>query len=156
MGATVGSSGRFTLQNVPAGDLTLQFTGSGVNAAIMIAGVADREQIRITINVNGGSASVDDNERDTPDNRAQVEGRIVSVNCAANPATLVVGQTSQIIVLIPAGTPIRHGGTAVACSQLLAGVRVHVKGTKNGLERDGERDRASKTIQDRALNRRRP
>ena len=34
MSATVASSGRFTLQNVPSGDLTLQFTGSGVNARI--------------------------------------------------------------------------------------------------------------------------
>lgn len=132
MSATVASSGRFTLQNVPSGDLTLQFTGSGVNARITISGVADREQIRITINVNGNSASVDDNVRETSDNRAQVEGRIVSVTCAANPATLVVGQTSPITVLIPAGTPIRHDGTAVACSQLLVGALVHVKGTKNG------------------------
>src|SRR3989442_531265 len=132
MSATVASSGRFTLQNVPSGDLTLQFTGSGVNARITISGVADREQIRITINVNDNSASVDDNVRETSDNRAQVEGRIVSVTCAANPATLVVGQTSPITVLIPAGTPIRHDGTAVACSQLLVGALVHVKGTKNG------------------------
>ena len=132
MSATVASSGRFTLQNVPSGDLALQFTGSGVNARITINGVADREQIRITVNVNGSSATVDDNERETPDNRAQVEGRIVSVNCAANPATLVVGRTSQITVLVPAGTPIRHDGTAVGCSQLLVGALVEVKGTKNG------------------------
>jgi len=82
--------------------------------------------------VNGNSATLDDNERETPDNRAKVEGRIVSVNCAANPATLVVGRTSQITVLLPAGTPIRHDGTAVTCSQLLVGALVEVKGTKNG------------------------
>jgi hypothetical protein len=132
MSATVGSSGRFTFQNVPSGDVALQFTGSGVNARIMISGVADREQIRITINVNGNSATLDDNERETPDNRAKVEGRIVSVNCAANAATLVVGRTSQITVLVPAGTPIRHDGTAITCSQLLVGALVEVKGTKNG------------------------
>jgi hypothetical protein len=86
----------------------------------------------MTINVSGSSATVEDNERETPDNRAQVEGRLVSVNCAANPATLVVGRTSQITVLVPAGTPIRHGDTAVTCSQLLVGASVHVKGTKNG------------------------
>lgn len=132
MSATVGSSGRFAFQNVPSGDVALQFTGSGVNARIMIRSVADREQIRLTINVNGNSATLDDNERETPDNRAKVEGRIVSVNCAANPATLVVGRTSQITVLVPAGTPIRHDGTAVACSQLLVGALVEVRGAKNG------------------------
>jgi len=132
MSATVASSGLFSLQNVPSGDLTLQFTGSSVNARIIITGVADRERIRVTINVNGNSATVDDNERETPDNRARVEGRIVSVTCAANPATLVVGRTSQITVLVPAGTPIRHGGTAVACAQLLVGAQVEVKGTTNG------------------------
>jgi hypothetical protein len=131
MSATV-SSGRFTLQNVPSGDQTLQLTGSGVNARITLSGIADREQIHLTINVNGSSASVDDDDRETPDNRAQVEGRIVSVNCAANPATLVVGRTSQITVLIPAGTPIRHGGTTVACSQLMVGASVHVKGARTG------------------------
>jgi hypothetical protein len=132
MSAGVDASGRFTLENVPSGDLTLAFSGNGVNARVTVVGVADRQQVHITVNVNGNSASIDDDERETPDNRAQLEGVIVSLNCSANPATFLVGHTTQTTVLIPAGTPIRHGNTSLTCSQLMVGGRVHVSGTKNG------------------------
>jgi len=132
MSAAIDASGHFTLQNVPSGDLTLAFTGNAVNAQVTVAGVADRQQVHITVSVSGNSASIDDDERETPDNRAQLEGVVVSLNCSANPATLLVGHTTQTTVLIPAGTPIRHGNTSLTCSQLMVGGRVHISGTKSG------------------------
>jgi hypothetical protein len=113
--ATLDGSGHFMLQNVPSGDLTLAFSGNGHDARVTITGVADREQIHITVNLGSNSADIDDNERERPDHGAEVEGRM-----------------TQTTVLIPVGTPIRHGGTALTCAQLTVGLRVHVKGTKNG------------------------
>ena len=130
--ATIDASGRFTLQNVPSGDLTLAFSGSGHDARITITGVGDREQIRITVNLGANGADLDDDEREKADHGAEVEGRIVSVSCGAASSSMVVGQMTQTMVLIPAGITIRHGDTALSCSQLTVGLRVHVKGVKNG------------------------
>ena len=129
---TVDGSGHFTLQNLPPGDLTIAFSGNGHEARIVITEVTDREEIHITVNLGGSSADIDEDERETPDNRAQLEGRIVSINCGATPPTMVVGHLTQITVLMPPGTPIRHGGDSLTCSQLTVGLRVHVKGTKSG------------------------
>src|SRR5262249_5811316 len=60
MSAAIDASGHFTLQNVPSGDLTLAFTGNAVNAQVTVAGVADRQQVHITVSVSGNSASIDD------------------------------------------------------------------------------------------------
>src|SRR5215510_10434135 len=39
--ATVDGAGRFVLQNVPSGDLTLSFSGGGHDARVAISGVVD-------------------------------------------------------------------------------------------------------------------
>lgn len=127
--ATVDGGGNFTLNNVPAGDVTLSFSGSGANAFITITGVSVREQIHITVNVHGATADLDDDEREEADSRAEVEGTIVSIN--ASTRTLVVGRR-QTAVSVPAGTPIHHGGTAVDFSQLVVGDRVHIQAMKSG------------------------
>jgi hypothetical protein len=129
--ATVDGSGHFTL-NAPSGDLTLAFSGNGIDAQLTLSGVADREQIRISVNLNGHNADLDDNERETPDRRAEVEGSIVSIACGDSSSTLVIGRMMQTTVIIPAGTPIRHDGGTLTCAQLVAGMRAHVKGMKNG------------------------
>jgi Domain of unknown function (DUF5666) len=124
--ATVDGGGNFTLNNVPAGDVTLSF---GAGATVTITGVSEREQIHITVEVHGGAADLDDDERETSDSRAEVEGPIVSINAGAR--TLVVGRR-QTSVLVPAGTPIHHGGTAIDFSQLAVGDRVHIHATRTG------------------------
>jgi uncharacterized protein DUF5666 len=129
---TVDAAGRFVLQNVPSGDLTLSFSGSGHDARVAISGVVDGEQIHLTINLGGNTADVDEDQRERADHGSEVEGRIVSVTCGASSSTIVVGHMMQITIIVPAGTPIHHGNTAVSCAQLTPGLRIHVKGTKNG------------------------
>ncbi len=119
-----GADGRFVLQNVPPGTITLQISGNGVLAQVTVADVELDERVRLTVRVNGGSAEIEDEEQ-VSDTRAEVEGRITAVNGNA----LTVG-TRQVIV--PAGTPIRHGGTARAFADLVPGVRVHIKATRAG------------------------
>lgn len=127
MTTTVDGSGRFTLQNVPSGDQTLVFTGNGVSARLTIPGVGDHETIQVSVNVSGSSADIDEDEREDASHHGELEGRIASINAAAG--TFVV---RGVTVTVPMGTPVHHGGTAVALSSLVAGERVHVKGTMTG------------------------
>src|SRR5262249_37358320 len=126
--ATV-NGGTFTLQSVPPGDVTLVFSGGGVNAQLVITGVTAQEQIRITVNLHGTTADVDDDEREKPDNSAEIEGKIVMINATAR--TLVVGSHNKT-VSVPSGTPIHHGGTAIVFSALVVGERGHIKATMRG------------------------
>jgi hypothetical protein len=125
MTTNVDGSGRFTLRNVPSGDQTLVFSSNGVNAQLVIAGVADHEQIQISVALSGSTAALDENERDEANNQAELEGRLTAINAAAR--TFVV---AGVTVTVPTGTPVRHGDTAVALSALVVGERVHVHGTK--------------------------
>jgi hypothetical protein len=127
--AMVDGRGNFTLTNVPAGDVTLSFSGTGVNARITITGVSEHEQIRLTVNVHGTTAELDENERENNDSRAEIEGTIVSINASAR--TLVVGR-HQTTVSVPTGIPIHHGRAALAFSGLVVGDRARIHATRNG------------------------
>lgn len=125
--ATVDAGGNFTLEHVPAGDDELEFEGVEIHARIRLEGVAEREEIRLRIVVSGATVDVESNERHTPDNRVELEGKVTDVNVAAR--TLRVGNTT---VMVPSGTPIRDDGTALELAQLHAGDRVHIRATANG------------------------
>jgi hypothetical protein len=109
--------------------VTLAFTGNGVDARITITGVTDHEKIEIFVNVRGTTADADETEREKPDNRAEVEGQIASISVANR--TLVVGRR-QVTLVVPVGTPIRHGSTAIDFAQLVVGERIHAHATKSG------------------------
>ncbi|HEV8345356.1 MAG TPA: DUF5666 domain-containing protein [Vicinamibacterales bacterium] len=121
--ATVDGAGRFTLRSVPPGRVQLQFTATGANARLDLDDVADREEIRIEVRVSGATVEVELNEREKPDQRAEVEGRVTSVSATG----LMVGDKN---ISVPAGTVIRHGGTPMQLSDIHVGDRVHVKGTR--------------------------
>jgi len=127
--ATIDASGTFTLHNVPSGDVTLSFSGNGIAARLTITGVSNHEEIHITVNLHGTTADTDETERETDDNRVEVEGQISAITMATR--TLVVGHR-QTMLVVPAGTPIRHGSTTVNFSQLAVGERIHAHGTKSG------------------------
>jgi hypothetical protein len=118
--------GSFVLQNVPEGDITLTIAGSGFSAQVVVPGVATNAQIRVTIRVTGSTAELDDEEH-VSDGKVEIEGRIVSVNGR----TLVIG-SRPTSVLVPEGTPIRHGDSTRLFSELVPGVRVHVKASRAG------------------------
>jgi hypothetical protein len=126
MSVTVDSTGHFTLTNVPSGDITLAFVGNGVDARLTIKGVTDHAQIRITVNVHGNTAELDE---DDDDNKIELEGRVASKNCAANQIT--VGTTTPVVVNL-AGARIRHDGNTLTCADIQVNDRVEVHGTRNG------------------------
>jgi hypothetical protein len=126
MSVTVDSTGHFTLTNVPSGDITLAFVGNGVNARLTIKGVTDHAQIRITVNVHGSTAELDEND---DDNQTELEGRVASKNCSANQIT--VGTTTPVAVNLT-GARIRHDGNTLTCADIQVNDRVEVHGTRNG------------------------
>ncbi len=123
----VDGAGNFELQNVPPGDQTLVISGGGFSAQLTITGVGMHEEIHVTILANGSTATLDDDDRETSDNRVEVEGRITSVSGT----TLVVGRRA-VNVIVPPGTPIHHGSMSLTFAALVPGVRVHIQATRTG------------------------
>ena len=129
MSVTVDPTGHFTLTNVPAGDITLAFVGNSIDARLTIKGVTDHAQIRITVNVHGSSAELDENDDETDGNQTELEGRVASKNCSANQIT--VGTTTPVVVNLT-GARIRHDGNTLTCADIQVNDRVEVHGSRNG------------------------
>jgi hypothetical protein len=58
LAAIVSSSGRFQINGVPPGDVLLQFTDQNVNAAALIAGVSEGEEVEVEIDITGTTAAI--------------------------------------------------------------------------------------------------
>ena len=127
LSSAVDDSGRFQLQGVPSGHVELHFAGHGADARLGLDNVAEHEAIQIVVRVNGAVAEVEDNHRQTPDNRVEIEGIVAEVNASAG--TLRVRDT---VVSVPAGTTIRHSTTTFRLADVRVGDRVEIHGTMNG------------------------
>ena len=127
LSSSVDDAGRFQLQGVPAGHVELHFSGRGADARLGLDNVAEHEAIQIVVRVNGVVAEIEDDHRQTPDNRVEIEGVVAQVNAAAR--TLVVRDTT---VMVPSTATIRHGKTPFALSDVRVGDRIHAHGTVNG------------------------
>jgi len=121
--ATTDGTGRFSLTNVPAGQLTLQFTGAATGT-MSLDDVAEHDMIQVQVHVHNGE--VEDEQAQTGA-QAQLEGKIVSVNGGGH--SFVIG---QITVMVPSTATIRHGNQTLTFSSLIVGARVHVKGSLTG------------------------
>ncbi len=117
--AVVDGAGSFVLNNVPVGDVQLRFSGSGTDAVITVTGVSTGEDIRITVTLSGGNASVQNVMRQDGEKKVEVEGRVTSGTC---PSFVVNGMT----ITTNAGTHFVQG----ACASLATGVKVEIKGTR--------------------------
>ncbi len=122
--APVDANGQFVLNNVPSGDLVLQFSGPGVDARVTITGVTTGDQIHLDVLVNGTNASVMRQDRRQSNHGREIEGLIAAINATAR--TLTVGDKT---VSVPVSATIRHGNETVAFADLAVGQRVHVKAT---------------------------
>jgi uncharacterized protein DUF5666 len=127
----VDAAGRFTLQHVPSGDVTLAFTGGSVDARVTLTGVIVNDQIRITVRLNGNVAEIDEDENEHANNEAEIHGAVTATSCAASPPTIVVGTATPTTVNVQ-GARIRHDGDTLTCAQIHVGDRVEVHGTKSG------------------------
>jgi hypothetical protein len=126
--ATVDAAGRFILSNVPAGDVELRFTGSGVDARLGVGTVAPGAAVEVRVIVNGSAADLDESEN-SHDGQTEIEGRVTSVPpLTAAGQFIVLGKT----VTTNSATTFKLNGKDGSIADVIAGVRVHVKGSVSG------------------------
>jgi Domain of unknown function (DUF5666) len=116
--APVNPNGTFVLTNVPLGDIQLRFTGTGTDALLTVTGVNGGDELRITVNVSGSTATLQSVSRKDKLNKVEIEGAVVSGTCAS----FVVNGTT---ITTDAATTYSQG----ACANVVAGAFVQVKGS---------------------------
>src|SRR5258708_38433436 len=63
MSATLDPAGRFTLANVPAGDVQLQVNSGAAQAAVPIAAVQAAQTVEVVVTISGAPASLESEGR---------------------------------------------------------------------------------------------
>jgi hypothetical protein len=116
--AAVNPNGTFTLANVPPGDIQLHFTGTGTDALLTVTGINGGDELRITVDVSGGTATLQNVTRKDKLNKVEIEGAVVSGACAS----FVVNGTT---ITTDAATEFSKG----TCANIVTGVLVQVKGS---------------------------
>jgi hypothetical protein len=116
-------AGRFSLTGVPAGDVSLRFSGPGVNAQLRLGGVAERQQVEIQVAVSGSSARVTSEHRSSPDNRVEQRGTVSALAGTCPSLAFTVGTTT---FYTDASTRFEHG----RCVDTRNGDRVHAEGAR--------------------------
>ena len=116
--APVRPNGTFVLTDVPPGDIQLHFTGPGTDAMLTVSGVNGGDELRMTVEVNGASAVLQNISRKDKTNKIEIEGSIASGACAS----FVVNGTT---VTTDAATQFSKG----TCANAVAGALVKVKGS---------------------------
>lgn len=128
---TSDDDGNFVLENVPPGTVTLTISGPGFTTELTLPPVNTNDALRITVRVSGSSATLDEQELSSSDNKVELEGEIGSVALSSSGGTFVVGRAGST-VMVDASTSITKGGTTLKPNDLTAGLRVHVKATRSG------------------------
>ena len=125
---SVDAAGRFTLVKVPPGEVRLQLTGGGTNAALTLAAVQASQIVDVVVMVSGSSASIDSEVRSGV-GEAQLEGRVESLPPTMPALTFkAAGRT----VRTDGSTRFVDGSAARTFGDLQIGMRIHVKGSLSG------------------------
>jgi hypothetical protein len=144
------SKGEFTI-TVPAGTITLRFQGPGVDARLVIDGLAAGQTLTITVHASGSHADRDGNggssdpdpsaspgPRPPPTHdfcfasgaKAEVEGLISSKE--SDSITVEQQGKGDFRCFVSTSTRIRKGNRSFTLDDLRVGDRVHVSGTGRG------------------------
>ena len=127
----VDGGGRFTLGNVPAGDVQLQFSGGGASAMLPVAAVQPAQRIDLVVSVTGSTAAIESQVR-SGGGGAQLEGRVESLP-PTPPSTDPLSFTAAgRLVKTDSSTRFQDGSATRTFADLKIGMRVHVKGTPSG------------------------
>jgi len=125
---TTDGQGQFTLNNVPEGTVTLNFTGSGSTATITLSGIGPDDKVQITVTLNGSTARVDSERHSKPDNnKREFQGRISSIDATARSF-----QIPGVTIKTTATTAIRHGNRTMQFTDLKVGDHIQAKGAMDG------------------------
>jgi Domain of unknown function (DUF5666) len=134
------NQGQFTLNDVPAGTVALNFSAPGANATATLQGVGPGDRVQITVTVNGNNAHIDSEHH----NNGEISTRITSID-SGNKSF----QAGNWTIKTTDSTVLRHGSKTVPFSDLKVGNHVQVRGTRDGstvtateikVEQEGEDD----------------
>jgi uncharacterized protein DUF5666 len=117
------NQGQFTLDNVPTGNVVLNFSAPNSNATVTLQGVGAGDRVQITVTVNGNSAHIDSEHH----NNGEISARITSIDSGNSSF-----QAGNLTIKTTGSTVIRHGSKTVAFSDLKTGDHVQVRGTRDG------------------------
>ena len=114
---SVKPNGTFVLTDVPPGDIQLRFSGPGTDALLTVTGVAGGDELLMTVQVSGSTATLQELSRKDKVNKVEVEGAVISGTCAS----FIVGATT---IITDAATQFSKG----TCASVIPGAIVQVKG----------------------------
>jgi hypothetical protein len=126
--SSVDAGGRFSLANVPSGDVQLQFSGGGASAMLPVSAVQPSQRIDLVVSVSGSAAAIESQVR-SGGSGAELEGRVESL--PPNMAALSFKAAGKT-VMTDASTRFQDGSATRSFGDLRIGMRVHVKGTPSG------------------------
>ena len=136
----IDGSGRFRFDNVPAGDVRLRFTATGLDATLTLFGVQAGDRIDLKVRVTDTSVRIEaehrerrddddddedeDEDEDDEDDDNELKGTVSNVTGACPTLTFRVN-----------GTTVRTNGATkfeLTCSRVANGTRIEVKGARQG------------------------
>src|SRR5262245_56220658 len=116
------NQGQFTLNDVPAGTVVLNFSAPGSNATATLQGVGPGDRVQITVTVNGNNAHIDSEHH----NNGEISARITSIESGNK------FQAGNWTIQTTGSTVIRHGSKTLQFSNLEVGDDIQVRGTRDG------------------------
>jgi hypothetical protein len=113
---------------VPAGDVQLRFTGSGIDAVVPVGTVQPAQTVSIVVTLSGNTGHVETETKDGTGEQ-ELEGRVEAL-----PPTVAIGslRVAGRLVKTDGGTRIVLGGVTKTFAALEIGQRVHVRGKASG------------------------
>jgi hypothetical protein len=122
---TVDGNGRFVLNSVPTGTISLRFTAPGADANLTIENIGTADTVNLVLTVQGSTVTVLFEEVVTVSGKVELEGLISEINPEGSERTWIVRGKR---VSVPEGVEIRAGSTALEFDDLEIGQRIHVRG----------------------------
>ena len=119
--ATTDDSGRFRLEDVPAGRAELRFEGPGIDARVAVDGLQSGQTLTVAVRVAGATATIVKPEDDST-SEVSFTARVDSVGSGQ----LVVG--GRVVVVNGSTRVLGRSNEAIALASLKAGDNVEVEG----------------------------
>ena len=121
------AGGNFALNNVTPADVVLTFSAPGVSASAPVGVVAMNEVVQVSVTVSATQATIESQQRTTPDNAVNAEGALADLDVAGR--QFKIGST---VVHVPTTAVIKRADQTVTLGDLKNGDRVRVYGMKDG------------------------
>ena len=130
----IDGSGKFRLDNVPAGDVMLRFTATGLDATLTLFGVEAGDRIDLKVRVTDSSVRIEAESRDTNDDDDDDDDDDEDDDELTGTVSNLIG-TCPTLIFTMNGTTVRTNNATkfeLACGQVANGRRIEVEGTRQG------------------------